>query len=139
MSTATRPYTRALVRRLRMRNVPATTIEEAVAVVEAHVRDTGEDPRESFGPPREYARTFPRGTQPRARAGRYVLGWLVASLAGALLVHAASAAARDAELAGGVDPRAGVVTALVVLVAWTAWLLAALLHVGRRPSAPPRR
>ncbi len=48
-------YRQSLVLALRLQEVPADRIGEIVAEVESHVADTGEDPTEAFGTPREYA------------------------------------------------------------------------------------
>ena len=40
---------------LRLRDVPGALIGDAVSTVEAHLKDTGEQPRDAFGPPGEYA------------------------------------------------------------------------------------
>jgi hypothetical protein len=48
-------YRRDLILALRLREVPGHRIGEIVAEVESHVADTGEDPVEAFGRPREYA------------------------------------------------------------------------------------
>jgi hypothetical protein len=64
MTTGTDTYRRELVQALRAGNVPPERIGEIVAEVESHVADTGEDPREAFGPAREYAAGFRR---PRSR------------------------------------------------------------------------
>ena len=53
-------YRRELVPALRAGNVPPERIGEIVAEVESHIADTGEDPREAFGPAREYAAGFRR-------------------------------------------------------------------------------
>ena len=45
----------SLLLRLRMRNVPGARIGEVLAEVQSHVAETGEDPREAFGSPKEYA------------------------------------------------------------------------------------
>ncbi|MGY1844483.1 hypothetical protein [Modestobacter sp. SYSU DS0875] len=45
----------ALLWRLRMREVPGTRIGEVLAEVQSHVAETGEHPREAFGPAKEYA------------------------------------------------------------------------------------
>ena len=49
-------YRQQLVVALRMNDVPSARIGEAVAEVESHVADTGEDPVTAFGAPAEYAR-----------------------------------------------------------------------------------
>jgi acyl-CoA synthetase (NDP forming) len=40
---------------LRLRDVPGTRIGEVIAEVQSHVAETGEDPRQAFGTPKEYA------------------------------------------------------------------------------------
>ncbi|WP_456600262.1 hypothetical protein [Blastococcus sp. SYSU DS0616] len=45
----------ALLLRLRMRDVPGARIGEVLAEVQSHVAETGEHPREAFGPAAEYA------------------------------------------------------------------------------------
>jgi HAAS domain-containing protein len=65
MTSSTDTYRRELVPALRAANVPPERIGEIVAEVESHVADTGEDPREAFGPARDYAAGF---RHPRSRA-----------------------------------------------------------------------
>ena len=48
-------YTRGLMFALRVRHVPSDRIGEVVAEVESHIAETGEDPRDAFGPPQRYA------------------------------------------------------------------------------------
>lgn len=48
-------YRESLVLHLRLQEVPPDRIGEIVAEVESHVADTGEDPTEAFGTPRDYA------------------------------------------------------------------------------------
>ena len=55
MTTQVRPYSKELLFALRMRDVPGPRIAEVLAEVDSHVRETGEDPREAFGPPKQYA------------------------------------------------------------------------------------
>ena len=73
-------YRRELVPALRAGNVPPERIGEIVAEVESHVADTGEDPREAFGPARDYAAGF---RHPRSRAS--VATTLVGALCGFLV------------------------------------------------------
>ncbi|TFV67040.1 UNVERIFIED_ORG: hypothetical protein E4P37_04790 [Bacillus sp. AZ43] len=75
MSTETSTYRRDLVLALRARQVPGDRIGEIVAEVESHVADTGEDPVEAFGRPKEYAATL----APAPRGGKTVLGALALS------------------------------------------------------------
>lgn len=54
-------YRQALMLALRLKDVPGDRIGEILAEVESHVSDTGEDPTEAFGPPREYAAALTAG------------------------------------------------------------------------------
>lgn len=84
MTTETSTYRRDLVLALRMRHVPGDRIGDIVAEVESHVADTGEDPVEAFGPPREYAASIApatRGSRLTAWAltlSGAAVGWLIA-------------------------------------------------------------
>lgn len=55
MSTELQAYSNELLFALRLHDVPGPRIAEALAEVHSHVSETGEDPREAFGPPRTYA------------------------------------------------------------------------------------
>ena len=55
MSTDLQSYSTRLLLALRERDVPGPRIAEALAEVESHVAETGEEPEAAFGPPREYA------------------------------------------------------------------------------------
>ncbi len=48
-------YNDQLLMFLRWRDVPGPQIAEALAEVDSHVSETGEDPREAFGDPKAYA------------------------------------------------------------------------------------
>lgn len=48
-------YRRELLLALRLRDVPGPRIAEVLAEVDSHVAESGENPAEAFGPPREYA------------------------------------------------------------------------------------
>ncbi len=52
----TEDYGQQLLLALRLREVPGPRIAEALAEVDSHVAETGEDPVQAFGPPSEYAR-----------------------------------------------------------------------------------
>lgn len=54
--TAEQTYREQLTYHLRMRDLPGDRIGEALAEVEAHTAETGEDPQEAFGPAKQYAR-----------------------------------------------------------------------------------
>ena len=81
MTTSTETYRRELVQWLRAGHVPPERIGEIVAEVESHVADTGEDPREAFGPARDYAAGFrhsrSRGSEVALVAPAFLCGFLV--------------------------------------------------------------
>lgn len=132
MTTSTDRYTAELGRRLRLRGLDEVEIGDAIRTVEAHVHDSGRTPEESFGTPRTYARTFAPATGAPRGAGWYVLGWLLAAAAGALLLLALDARGDDREVLGLLDPTTAVVVAVAVLVAWTGLLLLRLTRGPRR-------
>lgn len=144
-------YRSDLVLALRMRDVPGDRIGEIVAEVESHVADSGEDPREAFGAPEEYAASFTG--QARARwsrtdvlvaVGSLVGGWCLAGgllglvsgdpvgplpawallvIAAAVLVPTIGHLRRSASTAR--DPRTG--EDLAPLPRWVPWAMAASL------------
>jgi hypothetical protein len=89
MNTDLDVYRRDLLAELRIRGVPAQRIAEAIAEVESHVAETGEQPRVAFGDPRTYAAELAQslGCMPQSFTGR-VQGTLVAitAFAGAALM-----------------------------------------------------
>jgi|SRR5690625_3515448 len=124
-------YTAQLIRRLRWRHVPRADIDDAVAVVESHVRDTGQRPEQEFGSAREYAQSFPRRDVPE-HWPRHIAALVIGTLAGMLLITAISAQTRGDELPGGWDPVVGIVVSVAVLVAWVAYVIGATVVVRRR-------
>lgn len=88
MTSRVQTYNDELLLALRVRDVPAPRIAEAVAEVHSHVAETGEDPVEAFGPPRDYALQVAAALgqpDPSASSWRGVLTWSAAAygLAGA--------------------------------------------------------
>lgn len=55
MTTDVQTYSNRLLLALREREVPGPRIAEALAEVQSHVAETGEDPQEAFGDPDAYA------------------------------------------------------------------------------------
>lgn len=134
MNEKTDKYTAELARHLRIRGVDEKQVQEAVWTVESHTADSGASPRQAFGSPRDYARTFtPATTASPGDTPLYLAGWLIGTLAGALLIICLSARGQEAVL-GFLSPAAGIVIASVILVAWGALVLARLT---RRPKPNP--
>ncbi len=73
-------YRNDLLLALRLGEVPGPRIAEALAEVDSHVAETGEDPRTAFGPAQEYAAELLAVLDPGRRPGwRGYLGSLRAS------------------------------------------------------------
>ena len=125
MTTGTPTYRRDLMLALRARHVPGDRIGEIVAEVESHVADTGEDPVDAFGSPKEYAASVapaPRGARLALWAltlSGLAVGWLVATSAFEL-------AAGDAKgLPAGVPAWAALLTAVLL------WIPAVVIQMRR--------
>ncbi len=78
-------YEQELAVHLRIRAVPERVIEETLADVR-EVTDAGDDPRQHFGAPEDYAQTFPQGRTTLRQRGPLYLGtaaaaaWILGSL-----------------------------------------------------------
>ena len=70
MSTDLQSYSTRLLLALRERNVPGPQVAEALAEVESHVAETGEEPESAFGPPRQYADAVAAALSPADRHRR---------------------------------------------------------------------
>ncbi|GAA1727306.1 HAAS signaling domain-containing protein [Aeromicrobium alkaliterrae] len=78
-------YQQRLILALRLKDVPGDRIGEIVAEVESHVAETGEDPVDAFGSPRQYAASLTAEHRPDPKwftavslVGSGLAGWLVA-------------------------------------------------------------
>ena len=134
MTTDVDDYRTQLLLALRLRDLPGPRIAEVLAEVDSHAADSGEDPREAFGPPSEYADQLIAAWRPDGRSGwRAMVGWrdiaigVVALLGGWLISDGAfSAAAGDTTVLG----LPGLLSAVLGIALWGA-LAAWLLHLAR--------
>lgn len=134
MPKGTHQYNAKLARLLRLRGIDEAQIRDATWSVESHVTDSGSTAEEAFGSPRRYARTFTQATDTPSRGwGWYVLAWLIASLAAALLLISWSARDDD-EVLGLFSPEVGIVLGAAVLLIWA---LVLGLRLTRRPGRQP--
>ena len=134
-------YHDELLLALRMRDVPGPQIAEALAEVHSFIADTGEDPREAFGPPRAYAMEVAAALGGSGQAPpfwRGVLTWSTAGygLAGAagtwLLLDGVLALAAGRRGALGLPPVALLLLGVAVLVG----LALSLSRLARRDDVP---
>lgn len=116
--TTVAKYTRELIFALRLRDVPGEVIGDAVAQVESHVADTGEDPVSAFGPAREYAKTFGEPKSPARRWPWYVLNWAIGFLFGCVLLIGVMAQVRGDSTYWGLPPVVLVVVGAIGLVGY---------------------
>lgn len=75
MSTDLETYRARLLLALRMRDVPGVRIGEALAEVDSHVAETGEDPRDAFGDPVAYADRLAGSLDAAGRDDASTGGW----------------------------------------------------------------
>lgn len=111
-------YTQQLMFALRLRDVPGEVIGDAIAQVESHIAETGEDPVAAFGPAREYAASFAGKTAPARRWPWYVVNWLVGFLFGCILIIGVFGQVRGEEVFWGLHPIIAIVVGAVGLVGY---------------------
>ncbi|NYI41003.1 hypothetical protein [Demequina lutea] len=118
--TAVETYTKELIYELRLRDIPGDVIGDAVAQVESHIADTGEDPADAFGSPPDYAATF---GEPKPLAHlwpRLVAGWLTGFALSGVIIDGVFALIRGDRTAWGIDPVVAIVAGSLGLVTFFA-------------------
>ncbi len=131
MTSATGTHRRELVQALRLHDVPPERIGEIVAEVESHVADTGEDPREAFGPARDCAAGF---SGPRSR-GAQVSSWVLIALSavcGWLISRGVFGLVRD-------EPLYGLPAGAVLAIGWLLWIPPVVAQTRRQAPVPDPR
>lgn len=124
MTMNVQTYNDELLLALRVRDVPGPRIAEALAEVHSHVAETGEDPGEAFGPPREYAVEVAAalGQPGSAPFWRAVLTWSTAAYGSAgaagtwLLLEGVQSFASDRSGALGLPPAAPFLLGAALLI-----------------------
>lgn len=125
MKTDLQTYTEQLLLALRLHDVPGPRIAEALAEVQSHVAETGEDPEVAFGPASTYANELVEALAGEARAsGPWWRGTVAVAATFGLASYAGAWLALDAilDLAAGEPGRMG--------LSPVPWLLVGLLLLG---------
>lgn len=146
MSTARDVYQSQLLIAMHEHRLPGDRIAEALAEVDSHIADTGEDPRDAFGEPEAYARRMSEvlgGHQEPGWFWRLRWTWQDGVISVVVGVATAVAAGGLSGLAAGRDGLLGlpalpsVIAGFVVL---TALLVRMVVGVGRLadPVLDPR-
>lgn len=135
MITDIEKYRRELLTALRLRDVDPDRIGEVIAEVDSHVAETGEDPRDAFGAPADYARVVSDGRSrltPAERRSRNAGHAFAGGAVGAVSAIGIMAVTSGDDTALGVPSwlvlTIGVVAALIGIV-----LLAVRTRVVRDP------
>jgi hypothetical protein len=125
-------YMNELLIALRMRGVPGPRIAEALAEVDAHLSETGEEPLEAFGPAQAYADDVVAALGQRdapAPFWRAALSWISAvygvggALGAWLVIDGALAVAADEPGAGGSPAVVSLAVGVAILLALGAGLV----------------
>jgi hypothetical protein len=131
MMTTLEKYREELHTALRMYDIAGTRVGDVLAEVEAHVVETGEDPVEAFGTPREYAAQVAAQLDPSTGKPS-----TLQNLAGGLTTGALTFLGFRF-LVGGVRPGDGVTVTVADVVGWALFmvLMVAGVHFGFRAVA----
>ena len=127
-------YTAGLVKELREKEVAGKVIGDAVAQVESHIAEGGEDPTEVFGRPREFAKQLARGRKKSVGWPLYVASAILAVGGGLLLLKGIFGVVQNQQLLWEIPPLSGIVVGSLALAAWII-----LMIVVADPIKDPRR
>ena len=123
MTKTAQTYRKELLFALRLRDVPGPRIAEALAEVDSHLSESGEDPLEAFGPPKAYADKVASALEGSGPSWRTSLGWTAAGYAGAgavgtlLLLDGVLGISAGTRGRWGLPAAAALIVGLVVLAA----------------------
>lgn len=127
-------YTAALVKELREKEVAGRVIGDAVAQVESHIAEGGEDPTEVFGTPREFAKQLAHGRKKAINWPLYIVS-VILTLGGTLLLLKGSfGVIQNQTLIWGIPPLVGIIVGSLAIVTWII-----LMIVKTDPIKDPRR
>lgn len=127
-------YTAELVKELREREVSGKIIGDAVAQVESHSAEGGEDPTVVFGTPREFAQQLAHGRKKSIGWPLYVASAILTLGGALLLLKGIFGVVQNQPLLWEIPPLAGIVVGSLAIVAWII-----LMVVATDPIRDPRR
>lgn len=133
----TEAYVAELRLALELRDAHENQILDVLRQVRSHLSDSGEDPYDAFGDPREYAKQY----SPRKTTARF---WLLALVSvilafagGRFLVDGVIHAVGGTPMAWGLPPAVGIVVGSILLATWIVLLVVAAARWRSRASSRP--
>lgn len=133
MDNKIRSYTDRLTWELRMRGVAGEIIGDALAQVESHCAESGEDPRAAFGPARVYAQSFAPAGPARNRWIGYILNVMAGVAIGALIGVGVRGMISGEDVLGRLNASLVTVLASIIFIAYGVTLVAVFRHRIRDP------
>lgn len=127
-------YIANLVTELREKEVPGKVIGDAIAQVESHIAEGGEDPMAAFGSPREFAQQLALRRKRPTTWPLYVASAVLAIGGALLLLKGIFGTVQGEELFWGIPALAGIVVGSLAIIAWII-----LMVVASDPIKDPRR
>ncbi|MBD0859964.1 hypothetical protein IA539_01890 [Gordonia sp. zg691] len=127
-------YTAELVKELRENGVAGKVIGDAVAQVESHVAEGGDEPADVFGTPREFAKQLARGHKKSVGWPLYVASVILTVGGGIFLLRGIFGAIQDRQLLWGIPPAVGIIVGTLSILAWIT-----LMIIAADPIKDPRR
>jgi hypothetical protein len=127
-------YSAELVKELREKEVSGRVIGDAIAQVESHIAEGGEDPTEVFGTPRAFAKQLARGRKKSIGWPLYIASAILALGGALLLLKGIFGVVRHQPLLWGIPSLVGIVVGSLAIVAWII-----LMVIAADPIKDPRR
>lgn len=119
----TETYLQDLRLALELRDAHEDHILDVLRQVRSHLSDSGEDPYDAFGDPREYAKQF----SPVKTTTRFwvliIVSVILTVIGGWLLVNGLIHAVGGESMAWGLPPAVGIVVGSILLATWIALLV----------------
>lgn len=121
---------------LELRGAQDDHIADVIRQVQSHLIDTGEDPYEAFGDPRDYAQQHAPHSSPVRLWSLIVISVALTVVGGWLLVNGLINLVGERLILWGVSPLWGIVVGSLLIVAWVVTLTS--VGAGRRARIKQR-